>query len=244
MARTDTPWTEGNDDTYIETIKDVGYNVLINGLNKYLNFNSLVGSSGYGFRDNSGVIEFKNSAGAWTAFGTGSGGLTVGTTPIASGTDGYVLWQQSGKLAEIIASYVNTNNSIVLRDSAGNSAFNNVVRTVTQINSANQTIAMTYGSSFGQETYGTSNVTFNLPDATYLYQGEAFEFNNNSTGIITIYKHDGTTLVGIVISMGYGKVICDNNSTVNGEWDIHFYIPSGASSQFVKGDGSLDSHPI
>ena len=41
--------------------------------------------------------------------------------------------------------------------------------------------------------------------------------------------------------MGYGKVICDNNLTVNGEWDIHFYIPSGASSQFVKGDGSLDS---
>ena len=99
-------------------------------------------------------------------------GLTVGTTPIASGTDGYVLWQQSGKLAEIIASYVNTNNSIVQRDSAGNSAFNNVVRTVTQTNSANQTIAMTYGSSFGQETYGTSNVTFNLPDATYLYQGK------------------------------------------------------------------------
>ena len=74
MARTDTPWTEGNDDTYIETIKDVGYNILINGLNKYLNFNNLVGSSGYGIRDNSGVMEFKNSGGAWS--GVGSGDLT------------------------------------------------------------------------------------------------------------------------------------------------------------------------
>ncbi len=35
----------------------------------YLNFNTTNGSSGYGLRDNSGVIEFKNSAGAWAPIG-------------------------------------------------------------------------------------------------------------------------------------------------------------------------------
>ena len=65
MARTDTPWEMGDDETYIKTIAPLGYNILINGLNKYLNFNNLVGSSGYGIRDNSGVMEFKNSGGAW-----------------------------------------------------------------------------------------------------------------------------------------------------------------------------------
>ena len=65
MARTDDQWEPGDDDTYIKTTKDVGYNVLLNGTNKYLNFNNLSGSSGYGFRDNSGTMEFKNSGGSW-----------------------------------------------------------------------------------------------------------------------------------------------------------------------------------
>jgi hypothetical protein len=35
----------------------------------YINFGATAGTSGYGFRDNSGTVEFKNSGGAWTAFG-------------------------------------------------------------------------------------------------------------------------------------------------------------------------------
>jgi len=33
----------------------------------YINFGTVQGSSGYGFRDNGGTLEFKNSGGAWTA---------------------------------------------------------------------------------------------------------------------------------------------------------------------------------
>lgn len=36
----------------------------------YVNLGATAGSSGYGFRDNSGAMEYKNSGGAWTAFGT------------------------------------------------------------------------------------------------------------------------------------------------------------------------------
>jgi hypothetical protein len=37
---------------------------------QYINWDSTTGSSGYGFRDNSGTLEFKNSGGAWTTFGS------------------------------------------------------------------------------------------------------------------------------------------------------------------------------
>ncbi|MBN1755759.1 hypothetical protein JW877_06050, partial [bacterium] len=46
----------------------------------YLNFgNSTAGSGGYGIRDNSGIIEYKNSGGSWTAFSGGSGDVIAGT---------------------------------------------------------------------------------------------------------------------------------------------------------------------
>lgn len=42
--------------------------------NFYLNFgDDGAGSTGYGFRDNAGTMEFKNSGGSWAAFGSGGG---------------------------------------------------------------------------------------------------------------------------------------------------------------------------
>lgn len=39
-----------------------------NGANKYMNFNTTFGASGYGFRDNGGVLEYKHSGGVWSPF--------------------------------------------------------------------------------------------------------------------------------------------------------------------------------
>ena len=63
MARTDSKWETINGGTAIQTINPLGYDILINGSNHYLNFGIAVGSSGYGIRDNSGTLEFKNSGG-------------------------------------------------------------------------------------------------------------------------------------------------------------------------------------
>ena len=63
MARTDSPWEI--EENYLQTTDLNGYDILINGLNRYLNFNVLNGILGYGFRDNNGTMEFKNSGGAW-----------------------------------------------------------------------------------------------------------------------------------------------------------------------------------
>ena len=72
-ARTQSHWqkTVGG---YLTTVYTDGLNILINGVNKYLNFGSTSGTSGYGFRDDGGNMEFKDSGGSWTDFGTGSGG--------------------------------------------------------------------------------------------------------------------------------------------------------------------------
>jgi len=45
----------------------------------YLNFGSTVGSSGYGLRDNSGNMEYKDSGGSWTDLDTPSGSATTST---------------------------------------------------------------------------------------------------------------------------------------------------------------------
>lgn len=75
MARRDEVWQERLG-TWVELIWAEGRDVLINGLNHYLNFGFTNGSSGYGIRDNDGVMEAKNSGGGWGAIATGSGGTT------------------------------------------------------------------------------------------------------------------------------------------------------------------------
>lgn len=42
----------------------------------YINWGTVSGTSGYGIRDNGGVIEFKDSGGSWAAVGGGSGTVT------------------------------------------------------------------------------------------------------------------------------------------------------------------------
>ena len=83
MARTNDLWETINGGTAIQTIAPNGYDLLINGLSKYLNFNSVVGTTGYGIRDNGGVIQVKNSGGAWANIGV-SGGLP--SELVATGT--------------------------------------------------------------------------------------------------------------------------------------------------------------
>ncbi|KKU70588.1 MAG: hypothetical protein UX94_C0004G0052, partial [Parcubacteria group bacterium GW2011_GWA2_47_21] len=53
---------------------DLHGNLILSGSGRYINFGDAVGSIGYGIRDSSGTLEFKNSGGGWTGFGTGSGG--------------------------------------------------------------------------------------------------------------------------------------------------------------------------
>lgn len=46
----------------------------------YINFDATIGDSGYGFRSNSGVMQFKNSGGSWRSIETSSEALTSNFT--------------------------------------------------------------------------------------------------------------------------------------------------------------------
>lgn len=97
MGRRDTVW-QNRTGGYIETTNPLGYDVLINGSNKYLNFNAVSGVNGYGFRDNSGTMEFKNSAGAWTPFVGSGGSATFTDVTISTFTLGSVVFAGVGGL--------------------------------------------------------------------------------------------------------------------------------------------------
>lgn len=106
MARTEGQWKKGIG--LISPSEDVP--VLLR--NSYLNFGgSVIGESGYGFRDNGGVMEFKNSGGAWSVFGGGSGsGDVVGP---ASATDNAIA-RFDGTTGKVIQ-----NSAITIDDNGG-----------------------------------------------------------------------------------------------------------------------------
>ena len=67
-------------DAATEYAQFTGNGLALNPSNSYLNFTGTLGSSGYGIRDNSGTMQYKNSAGSWTNIGSGGG------TPAGSNT--------------------------------------------------------------------------------------------------------------------------------------------------------------
>jgi hypothetical protein len=61
-------------------------NAILSGTSRYLNFGSTAGSSGYGFRDNAGTMEFKSSGGTWQAIATSTSSGIVGGGCAGDGT--------------------------------------------------------------------------------------------------------------------------------------------------------------
>lgn len=75
MAREDKAWVHIAG--YFKTNGgSAGVDILIAGSSHYLNFGTLSGTTGYGFRDNAGTMQVKNSGGAWANFGSGGSGIT------------------------------------------------------------------------------------------------------------------------------------------------------------------------
>lgn len=111
---------------YIETTSPTGYDVLINGSSKYLNFNLISGETGYGIRDNAGTMQFKNSGGAWTNFGAGGGGAV-------DSVNGYtgVVVLTTGDIADSLNKrYVTDANLTTIGNQSGTNTGDNAVNTL------------------------------------------------------------------------------------------------------------------
>ncbi len=136
----------------------------------------------------------------------------------------------SKQLTSMIYTPSVTNSSIASRDSNGNTAFNNSAVAVTATVTSGQIITMSAGSTGRQRATGSANITYNMPDASTMYSGQFYYFNNSSTGTVTINRQDGTTLITTLGAGGIILVVCLDNSTVQGVWGVAPWLSVGSSS--------------
>ena len=119
-------------------------------------------------------------------------------------------------------------NSVVLRDADQNAAINRINQSNTVTTSAAGTTILTAASSYSQTLVGTAVQTYQMPDATTLATGVAFEFNNNSTSLLTIQDYALATIATISAG-GAAALVVLTNVTVAGTWDTHGYIPENVT---------------
>ncbi|ROL61223.1 hypothetical protein D9V86_06875, partial [Bacteroidetes/Chlorobi group bacterium ChocPot_Mid] len=83
----------------------------------YINFDDVDGFTGYGFRDNAGVIQFKNSGGSWQNFSSLSGGDVYGG---GTGSAGQVaFWNSSSTITGVSRLFWDNNNNVLRIGSNG-----------------------------------------------------------------------------------------------------------------------------
>jgi len=163
--RRDELWNSVNS-TYIKTIKPTGYDVLINGTNKYLNFDTINGSTGYGIRDNNGTIEIKSSGGSWAAIGGGG-------TPGGSTTQ--VQYNNAGAFAGDSTFYFNSTRKVIYangmeRTSAATITrdVNNYVTSIALANGRTKTITRNASNYVTSWTDGIITKTFTRDANNYI----------------------------------------------------------------------------
>lgn len=101
--------------------------------------------------------------------------------------------------------------------SAANSATS--IQGETSTPTAGGTTVLTSASTYTQILTGTQTQAVNLPDATTLAAARPFRFCNRSTGVVSIYAHDGTTLLKALQPGNDWITTCTSNATANGTWD-------------------------
>ena len=181
-ARTSDVWQE-RFGTYIETTWNEGRDILINGTNKYLNFGTDSGSSGYGIRDNAGTIECKDDGGSWSPCQDGGGG--GGSSKWTDG--GSVIYPTNGE-------YVSATYFTGTSTTATSTFINAAVTNLSALSSAglifranNNTAVADFGAGSGSNAqfYGGVNIDGQTRLATSL-SGFAFLTSGVVSGSSTI----------------------------------------------------------
>ncbi len=208
----------------------------------YLNWGVTYGTGGYGFRDNAGTMEFKNSAGSWAAIATAAGSaggwtdsgtavhLTTGTDTVSIGiaaTEQHALFQvnEAGALALSVGAETYTPRVNIVMATDANYAFGMTNTTFTQ-NPANGFVCLQDDNGDGHcDTAGVASTMLLKADGTGLHTNE---------GLST----DGDLTVAGVASIG-GQVTLDGGATVfgissYGGGELNLYDPA-TSQMFYSG---------
>lgn len=120
-------------------------------------------------------------------------------------------------------------NTLVYRDSNSNTQANNFIPSI-ETNTASGTITLTNANSYYQVfSGGVGSCIVVLPDATTLSNGNTFNLNNSASGTITLQASGtGSPLLNLP-SGGFVTIYLQDNSTIAGQWDWYFGMPSNAN---------------
>ncbi|HTR18369.1 MAG TPA: hypothetical protein VMH91_00060, partial [Candidatus Paceibacterota bacterium] len=165
-------YTVSNNNVFAILGGDVGLSA-----NTHINFdaiNSGFGDSGYGFRDNSGIIEYKDSSGSWTSFDSLASPIIVSNNNIFS--------QTLGALSSITSGTGNValGSSALQNDTSGG---NNVAIGVQALQSNIDSVRnIGIGSlALFSNTSASDNIALGL-NSLYSYNGDIFSGNNIAIG--------------------------------------------------------------
>lgn len=123
-------------------------------------------------------------------------------------------------------------DSIVSRDSSGNSHTNNFVSSVSGV-TASGTFTMSVSSSrISNFSGGSGTASVKLPDATTLPIGHYLELNNNASGSLYVYTSGGASLLTMYPSSCVNLILLDN-TTQAGQWDYHWLISSNLTMPYL-----------
>lgn len=145
---------------------------------QYINFGTTGGESGYGFRDNAGVIQFKNDAGIWTNLGTGGG------TGVTDGDKGDITVSASGTVWTIDNNAVTTDkiaNDAVTFDKIENISQNHLLGRHSAGSGSTQMLSATQARTILNVEDGAEVNNISDVNATDLTDG----------GETTLHTHDG-----------------------------------------------------
>jgi len=206
------------------TTSGTGTLTLAGAVTGYQSFASAIGSGNTTYY---GIYETQTTN--WeVGIGTVVSGTLARTTVLASSNAGSLVSFGGGQLAvwgDMPAA------KGVYQDANGNAYANNFIPNTTITASSSTPINLTVASAQYQVVTGTTtSQTFNMPDATTLAVGDTFYFNNNITySSVQLNAHDGTTSLLALQAGGAAHLILLTNSTSNGTWDVHSYVPSTVS---------------
>jgi hypothetical protein len=203
------------------------------------------------------TLDTTGNAGTWATFstnnafsfdktvnftgGSGINGSIVLYNGITGGPNGYtpvVVWNPLSVVmnSQTLLAVTNTNATFTVPVVGTTATFNNVAIGLTTIVSSGSTSTLTASTSGNILITGSQVQYIQLPDATTLSNGALYFINNNSsyTGSIPV-KNAGGTQIGSVAYGAAANIILTTNSTANGTWDFHGFVPSAV----IFGQNSL-----
>lgn len=223
---------------YIETRLTAGYDFLLKGVSRYLNFGTTSGTGGYGIRDNAGTMQLKNSGGSWSSIPSTGFGDVVGP---ASSTDNALarfdtttgkLIQNSVGILDDTGNLSGLLSSTISKTSLGTTATDGLILENTTAATAGATVQISPRNRWRGSAWDTSGLA-----------SQTFDFTTDLLPISQATSIDGTwrlrsSFNGAAYTDRFA-VKTEGNDTKLQVGGVNFFGKAGNQNDFYSGSTSL-----